>query len=232
MNFGYASLNGEPPPKLEMEDEQNRYFIQLYHHVATAVDVRGKDVLEVGSGRGGGAAYIMHYLEPRSVLGVDIAQSSVHLCNTLHQVPGLFFQQGDAEALPLKDESFDLVLNIESSHCYGDMKRFISEVYRVLRPGGFFSFADLRFTEQLEETYRLFRESHFEDLLDEIITENVVAALDTMTEWKKESLRKVTPFFLRKAFYDLTAVKDTNGYNDLINGKKTYICFVMKKPGG
>ena len=54
MNYGYIDLNGELPLELNPDDEEDRYFIQLYHHVATAVDIQGKDVLEVGSGRGGG----------------------------------------------------------------------------------------------------------------------------------------------------------------------------------
>ena len=33
---------------------------------STTRDLRGKDVLEVGSGRGGGASYISRYLQPRA----------------------------------------------------------------------------------------------------------------------------------------------------------------------
>ena len=35
---------------------------QLYHYVAAAVDLDGKKVLEVGSGRGGGANYVTRVL--------------------------------------------------------------------------------------------------------------------------------------------------------------------------
>ncbi|MBK6479399.1 MAG: hypothetical protein IPF93_14240 [Saprospiraceae bacterium] len=36
---------------LHAEEEKNRYSIQLYHFVATAVDILGKDILEIASGR-------------------------------------------------------------------------------------------------------------------------------------------------------------------------------------
>ena len=51
MNYGYAD-----PKKiiLKKSDEKDRYCIQLYHHVASAVSLKGRDVLEVGCGRGGG----------------------------------------------------------------------------------------------------------------------------------------------------------------------------------
>src|SRR4051794_29927493 len=62
MNYGYAPLDpGAAVPALRPEDEKDRYCIQLYHHVASACDLRGKDVLEVGCGRGGGASYVARY---------------------------------------------------------------------------------------------------------------------------------------------------------------------------
>src|SRR5690349_1400475 len=58
MNYGYAALDDRPAfLTLRAEDLLNRFCIQLYHHVASAVDLTGRDVLEVGCGRGGGAAY-------------------------------------------------------------------------------------------------------------------------------------------------------------------------------
>jgi len=59
MNYGYSKDNY----KIEIEetDEKNRYSIQLYHLVATGVDITGKDILEVGCGRGGGLSYINRY---------------------------------------------------------------------------------------------------------------------------------------------------------------------------
>ena len=52
MNYGFIDDN---PPELEPEDESDRLFIQLYHMNIRDVDLAGKQVLEVGSGRGGGA---------------------------------------------------------------------------------------------------------------------------------------------------------------------------------
>src|SRR3954468_23252953 len=62
MNYGYIS---EPDPLvLEPKDERNRNWIHLYYHVAGAVDLKGLEILEVGSGRGGGASFIKRYLHP------------------------------------------------------------------------------------------------------------------------------------------------------------------------
>ena len=74
MNYGYAELSGQ---KLDLKgaSEEDRYFIQLYHYVAAAVDLKDKKVLEVGSGRGGGANYITRIMKPSEMVGLDYSAS-------------------------------------------------------------------------------------------------------------------------------------------------------------
>src|SRR5437016_10678551 len=72
------------------------------------------------------------------MVGIDLSDKAVDFCNQNYAIDALSFRQGDAENLPLSDASVDVVVNLESSHCYGSMDRFLSEVYRVLRPGGIF----------------------------------------------------------------------------------------------
>lgn len=81
MNYGYVPCEFESPLKLAPEDEVNRYSIQLYHYLVTTTEVQGKEILEVGSGRGGGANYIFNYLKPRKFTGLDIASNAVKLAN-------------------------------------------------------------------------------------------------------------------------------------------------------
>jgi hypothetical protein len=77
MNYGYALLepNGAPLV-LEPADEPDRLCIQLYHHTVGETSLEGKDVLEVGCGRGGGASYIARYLRPRSMTGLDFSSTA------------------------------------------------------------------------------------------------------------------------------------------------------------
>src|SRR4051812_28944772 len=82
MNYGYADIAGDGGiVELRAEDVANRYAIQLYHHVASAVDLEGKTVVEIGSGRGGGAAYVSGALKPKSMMGIDISKRAVDFCN-------------------------------------------------------------------------------------------------------------------------------------------------------
>jgi hypothetical protein len=79
LNWGYEE---DPPMGLPLDesDEPNRYCIQLYHQAATQVDLRGKKVLEVSCGHGGGASYLMRTLHPASYTGLDFNSAGIALC--------------------------------------------------------------------------------------------------------------------------------------------------------
>ena len=150
LNYAFET---DPPVglKLEPADEPNRACIQLYHHVATQVDLHGKDVLEVSCGHGGGASWITRTLQPASYTGLDLNPTGIAFCKKRHQVPGLRFVQGDAQTLPFPPQVFDAVINVEASHCYPDFPGFLAQVARVLKTGGHFLYADFRFRDQWAE---------------------------------------------------------------------------------
>lgn len=231
MNYGFADPDGEPLSLTEA-DEPNRYFIQLYHHVATAVDLSGRKVLEVGSGRGGGADYIARCLGPASVTGLDYSAEAIAFCKEIYQTKNLTFREGDAESLCFEEDSFDVVLNVESSHCYGSMDAFCREVFRVLKPGGFFSWTDLREVEPAKKLEGPFKMAGFEVESQADITSQVLHALDLITETKQEAINNMVPRILRTAFRDFAAVKDSKVYNLLKDHGLVYSKFLLRKPGG
>jgi SAM-dependent methyltransferase len=229
MNYGYADPNPAAAVlDLHSADESRRLCIQLYQHVAGAIDLFGKDALEIGCGRGGGSSYIMRYLRPQSMTGMDIADNAVAFCRNYHAVPGLSFRQGDAEALPFADDSFDVVVNVESSHCYGSMDRFVSEVARVLRPGGFFLFTDHRPSGQLNRLRGQLCQ-RLELLEEEHVTQGVLRALDLDHERKLALIRQKAPKWLHKQFHVFAATKGSPLYENFRNGAVEYLRFVLRK---
>ncbi len=119
MNFGYtAHHQGNEPISLEEEDEIHRYPMQLYHHVAKHIDWQNADALEVSSGRGGGANFIMRHFKPRSYTGVDFSTRAIEFCREHYNIEGLNFHHGNAEDLIFPDNSFDVVVNVEASLYY------------------------------------------------------------------------------------------------------------------
>ncbi len=230
MNYGYAHL-GDAAPQLEAEDEVNRFCIQLYHHVASAVNLAGAKVLEVGSGRGGGAIYLKHYLQPDLMVGVDFSKNAVKLCQKTYCVDGLTFVPGDAEQLPFDEGSFDTVINVESSHCYPRMAGFLSEVTRVLRPGGYFLFADFRNQDKLGILDTQLEQTGMRRVRQTNITPNVVAALDQDHARKLEQIQSHAPKFLVKLFQEFAGNQGSRIYGRFQEQITVYQSFVLQKGG-
>lgn len=226
--FNYGYLASDLLVELSAEDELNRRFIQLYHYAASVVGVSSKDVLEVGCGNGGGAKYVFAYMSPNSYRAIDCSRESINRCKRRHVGPK--FVVGDAHAIPFPDDSFDVVLNIESSHCYIDMQQFLCEVCAVLRPGGVFSWVDVRRVEWLEETTRAFRESELEIVSEVDLTAEVLMSVE---EGHKEMVRRIAGSNVnREVTGRMCALKGTEQYNDFVSGGVVYLAKVLKKPCG
>lgn len=231
LNYGYAPIDSqEERLELEERDEIHRLNIQLYHRVATAVPIRDKEVLEVGCGHGGGSSYIMRYLKPKRMVGIDLSDKSIRLCNKRLATEGLTFQEGVAEELPFGSNEFDVVLNVESSHAYPSMERFLSEVHRVLRPGGYFLFADLRPTRLIPGLQKALHESGMQVLKEEEISANVLKSRDEFTAQAKDLLRNRMVLFgiFTSAFL---ATKGSKMYKSLQDGRLKYLVCLLHKPG-
>ncbi|MBK8965139.1 MAG: methyltransferase domain-containing protein [Lewinellaceae bacterium] len=215
MNYGYAPMPEEAPLELETADELQRYPLQLYHYLASRAAVAGKEVLEVGSGRGGGAHYIAKYLQPNRMVGMDLAKNAVQFARKNFKRANLEYQQGNAEALPFPDASFDVVINVESSHAYGSVPNFLREVRRVLRPGGIFLITDMRGEPGLQLLNEQLKHSGLKLLEETDITRNVVLAIETEEPVKKERIRRLVPKWLVPAFEEFAGVKNSAIHRDL-----------------
>jgi len=229
MNYGYA-VPGAETLVLEEADQPDRHCIQLYDHVAAPVDLKQSAVLEVGSGRGGGSSFIKRYRKPARMTGADLSEKAVEFCRARHHVDGLEFRVGDAENLPFSDGSFDAVLNVESSHCYPSFEKFLSEVRRVLKPGGHFLYADFRDRATVEKWREALRCSGLAVLRETEITSNVIAALERDNDRKLELIDRWIPRILRRSFLDFAAVRGSAIFEAFRSGTVVYLSFVLQKP--
>jgi fatty-acid O-methyltransferase len=186
LNYGYED---DPPMAIALEtaDELDRYPIQLYHRTAVqAGDLRGKEVLEVGCGHGGGASYLSRTLRPRRYVGLDLNPAGIAFCRRRHSLPGLEFVVGDAQDLPYPERTFDAVINIESSIHYPDFRRFLNEVARVLRPGGHFLYADGRFSAHIPDWEAALADAPMRMLSERVINTEIVRGMDRNSQrWQQ-----------------------------------------------
>jgi ubiquinone/menaquinone biosynthesis C-methylase UbiE len=235
MNYGWAGLDtGATLLPLLPDDEPDRYCIQLYHRVAGALDLTGLDVLEVGCGRGGGASFVMRYLKPKTITGLDLAANAVAFCRAHYcAVPGLTFVRGNAETLDFGDGVFDVVVNVESSHCYGAMDRFLAGVHRVLKPSGYLLYADHRDSVNVPMLRRQFLEAGLTIVEEERLNDAILRALALDNARKQMLIRAYVPQVLRCFFNQFAAMEGTQSiYETLRRGDKQYLRFVLRKECG
>lgn len=226
MNYGYLP-SGEPFP-LKPEDEPERAFIGLYHQAVDGLPLAGLKVLEVGAGRGGGSRYVARYHAPAEVTGIDYSQETVRLARRLNaDTPGLGFEHGDAEHLPFADATFDVVINIESSHCYGDVAAFAGEVARVLKPGGWFTFADMRPKSALKELDGQLLAPGLQLVQKDNISKQVVAALNAAENRKRDRIGRSR--LMRRFMTEFSGAQGSMLYKALSKGDVVYVSRRFRK---
>lgn len=96
----------------------------------------GERLLDVGCGTGHLARAIVERCEPSEVRAVDLAPAYIEHAqqHTVH--PRVLFEVGDACALQFADRGFDRALSLLVLHFVPRPERAISEMRRVVRPGG------------------------------------------------------------------------------------------------
>lgn len=112
---------------------QEGQFAAAFHAVMAHVKVGpGTDHLDAGCGAGMAASLSASL--GAQVSGLDAAETLLDIAR--ERVPGGDFRQGDLEALPFADDSFDLVTGFNSFQYAGDAAQALREAGRVTRPGG------------------------------------------------------------------------------------------------
>jgi SAM-dependent methyltransferase len=97
---------------------------------------RGKQILEIGCGMG---TLVREWArQGAKITGIDLTNTATYLTKKSTVVYGLHANivQADAETLPFRDSSFNLVYSWGVLHHVPNIVKTIEEIYRVLRPEG------------------------------------------------------------------------------------------------
>lgn len=168
---------------------QRRYEAALMERLGGRME--GCRVLEIGCGRGVGTEIIFNRFGAREVHAFDIDPDMVEQARwRLSRFPAerLRLFVGDAEAIEAEGASYDAVFDFGIIHHVPDWRRAVSEVARVLRPGGRFFFEEVTSQALNRWSYRTFldhpRQNRFsaEELVAELERQGILVGRNSV-EW-------------------------------------------------
>jgi ubiquinone/menaquinone biosynthesis C-methylase UbiE len=160
-----------------------------------ALPFDGARVLELGCGKAEKTRTLAETGRVAEILAleVDAIQHARNLQVT--DLPNVRFAHGGAEAIPAEDNSFDIVIMLKSLHHVpvAHMDTALSEIARVLKPGGLAWISEPVFAGELNEIMRLFHD-------EKIVREAAFAAVCRAVEDGRLLLNEERFFNTRSLF--------------------------------
>jgi len=96
-------------------------------------------VLDVGCGSGWASRLLAGYAINGQVTGIDISDEMIRVARESSRAfPNTDFEVASTEQLPFADNEFTHAFSMESLYYYSDILKALTEIHRVLRPGGLF----------------------------------------------------------------------------------------------
>ena len=101
-------------------------------------------MLDAGCGQGRSFRYLQDAFAPEQLIGLEADADSIAQSREQAAARGLSVQvlSGDCAAIPLPDESVDVVFCHQTFHHLVEQEAALAEFWRVLRPGGRLLFAE------------------------------------------------------------------------------------------
>tara|TARA_R110000868_G_scaffold293920_1_gene554404 strand:- start:86 stop:811 length:726 start_codon:yes stop_codon:yes gene_type:complete len=214
MNHGYY-----PPSEVFEKNYIFKNSASLYFNIIEDLDTESKTILDIGCGRGGGVKVFKEYKKFKDIYACDINVSSIDFCKENH--PGINFKTCSSTSLDYNNTSFDIVTNVESSHCYSNINLFLKEVKRVLNHDGVFCYTDVFLNDYpIEEI--LENSGQFKNIVSEDITDNVFNSCIDFIQCINNNLKD------RVLCDYLTRITKQQAYNYLKGSLqyKKFLCYV------
>ena len=156
----------------------------------------GANVLELGCGKAEKTRMLAETGRMKEIVALEVDDIQHRRNLQISDLPNVQFRHGGAEAIPAADNSFDIVLMFKSLHHVPmeHMNPALSEIARVLKPGGLAWISEPVFAGDLNEVFRLFHD-------EEVVREAAFAALRKAVDAGRLSLEK-QHFFNTRSYFE------------------------------
>ncbi|MBT1071740.1 malonyl-ACP O-methyltransferase BioC [Pelotalea chapellei] len=134
---------------------QKRVVQHLERLIQAHLEISPKRLLDIGCGTGNLLALLQKRFPLSRLHGLDLA-FNMALSSSNKIGSDALIVNGDAEQLPYRDSSFELVVSASTLQWIGDLDACLKECFRVLVPGGLFcaAFFGGNTLWELQESYR------------------------------------------------------------------------------
>jgi arsenite methyltransferase len=130
-----------------MPDEAVESFAGVANPYSLRQPQAGERIVDLGSGAGFDCFIAAGKVGPQGhVVGIDMTEEMLAKSRKTAQAIGLRnieFREGILEKLPIEDGWADVVISNGVINLCADKQQVLSEIWRVLRPGGHLQFADI-----------------------------------------------------------------------------------------
>jgi MPBQ/MSBQ methyltransferase len=135
---------------LSSKQSQKEACETLVEKLLNMIPEKKGTVLDVACGKGATTRHLSKYYFPGNITGINISQKQLRRARL--NAPGCKFVFMDATDLKFEDNCFDVVICVEAAFHFKTRQRFLSEAYRVLRPGGCLVLSDILFRRDVEKS--------------------------------------------------------------------------------
>lgn len=226
LNYGFDDLD---MPADSAIDDLASGCRRLYEAVLLPFPAAARTVVEVGCGRGGGAAILLEGRPDLRYVGLDLSAEHLALCRQRLASHDAHVAKADAARLPLASGGADVVFSVEALQHFEAPERFYTEAARVLAPGGWLLAASL-WRVDLDPT-ETFRTCGFDVVERTDITPNVVASLTRTTHLREALIDSLDlPERFRPNLMSWAGVRGYGSYEGLASGSWKYLRFRLQKP--
>jgi len=171
MNHGYYPIHKfSEDLECESKYESSLYFYLLDFYKN---NTNSKKILDIGCGRDGGIYYLnkkYNFLESHAI---DICKENIEFCRTIYLNSNIKFLVQDAVNLKYEKNYFDIILNVESSHCYKSRIMFFNESFKILKKDGYFLYTDTVPNQKVADSIFEYLRSKYRNVIVNDITKNV-----------------------------------------------------------
>lgn len=128
--LGQAQLSHFDPTDAAHQEHLHRYMFAA-EYLRTPCRL-----LDIACGIGYGSRHLADVAHGISVVGIDISEQAVDYATSHFSADNVCFKVGDGTKLPFPDDLFDYVTSFETVEHIPEYEVFLSELQRVLKPGG------------------------------------------------------------------------------------------------